>query len=337
MAAKSTRQGGSVVSSKQTMAVLVQDYAEKDILSSLKSVQVLHLADIQSLESVLNLFVLTSATRLAEVADVVRAANQKHHLRGLFIREDVDSKWLPQMFDRANLRVMRNTFVYANSDIPKRVINAWVMSAQDQLIANAIVIDDSLLVFSCEMEKFEVPFSSLPALQQIPLENRRNFIVADDGSYLYWETEDIHLDLEAFRWATDPEWKQKFEALKLIHNQVFGKAIAQIRKLHKLRQADILGLSDRQVRRIEQGEGSTKIDTLKLFAKAHGMEINDYLNAVAEAIKDIPEDFILSSDVDKKEPKLIDDDLRRFLNTEKQVEVIKNNINSECPSLEEWN
>lgn len=277
------------MSSKQTMTVLVQNHENNGIVSPSKLVKILDLSDVQSLESALNLFVLTSATGLPEVADIVRYANQKHHLRGLFIKEDIDPKWLPQMFDRANLRVMHNTFVYVNSDLPKRVINAWAMSAQDQLIADATVIGDRLFVLSCEMAKFEVPFSSLPALQQIPLEDRSNFIVADDGSYLYWQAEDVHLDLEAFRWATDPEWKQKFEALKLIHNQTFGKAIAQIRKLHKLRQADILGLSERQVRRIEQGEGSTKIDTLKLFAKAHGMEINNYLNVVAGTIRNIPE------------------------------------------------
>ena len=188
------------------------------------------------------------------------------------------------MFDRANLRVMRNTLVHTNVDLPKRVINAWAMGAQEQLIADAIVIDDRLLVFSCSMEKFEVPFLSLPALKRIPIDERSSFTIADDGSYLYWEGADIHLDLESFRCATDPEWKQKFEALKANHNQVFGKVIASLRKNHKLRQSDILGLSERQVRRREQGDGSTKIDTLRLLAKAHSMELDDYLDAVADAI-----------------------------------------------------
>ncbi|MCY7333484.1 MAG: helix-turn-helix domain-containing protein [Pseudanabaena sp. CAN_BIN31] len=52
---------------------------------------------------------------------------------------------------------------------------------------------------------------------------------------------------------------------------MFGKAIATLRKKYKLRQSDIIGLSERQVSRIEKGEGSTKADTLRLFAKAHGM------------------------------------------------------------------
>ncbi len=92
---------------------------------------------------------------------------------------------------------------------------------------------------------------------------------------------DIHLAFEAFRCTDDPVWKQKFDSLKSEHNQIFGKAIATLRKQHKLRQSDIIGLSDRQVRRIEQGDGSTKVDTLRLFAQAHGMELDAYLDAVA--------------------------------------------------------
>ena len=172
--------------------------------------------------------------------------------------------------------------------------NTTAMGAPEQLIAGATVIGDRLLVFSCSMEKFEVSFSSLPALKRIPIDERSNFEIADDGSYLYWESADIHLDLDAFRYVTDPKWKQKFDALKSTHNQVFGKAIATLRKKYKLRQSDIIGLSERQVNRIEKGEGSTKADTLRLFAKAHGMEFDAYLDAVANAIGHIPEEFTRS-------------------------------------------
>lgn len=176
---------------------------------------------------------------------------------------------------------MRNTLIHANSVVPKRIINAWNMGAQEQLIADATVICDRLLVLSCAMEKLEVPFDSLPALKRISINDRSNFTIDDDGSCLYWEDADIHLDLEAFRYATNPEWKQKFDSLKAEHNQIFGNAIATLRKQYKLRQSDIIGLSDRQVRQIEQGDGSTKVDTLRLFAQAHGMELDAYLDAVA--------------------------------------------------------
>ena len=135
------------------------------------------------------------------------------------------------------------------------------------------------------------PQSNLPSIAI----SKFTATIDDDGSCLYRESADIHLDLDSFRYATDPAWKQKFDSLKSEHNQVFGKAIATLRKQHKLRQSDIIGLSERQVRRIEQGEGSTKVDTLKLFAKAHGMELDAYLDAVASAIASVPEEFNLAS------------------------------------------
>ena len=170
-------------------------------------------------------------------------------------------------------------------------MNAWTMGTQEQLIADATVIGDRLLVLSCAMEKLEVPFDSLPALKRISINDRSNFTIDDDGSCLYWEDADTHLNLESFRYATDPEWKQKFDSLKLEHDQVFGKAIATLRKQYKLRQSDIIGLSERQVRRIEQGDGSTKVDTLSLFAKAHGIELDAYLDAVASAIANLMTEF----------------------------------------------
>ena len=45
-----------------------------------------------------------------------------------------------------------------------------------------------------------------------------------------------------------------------------------------------MGLSERQVSRIEKGE-VTDIETLDLFAQAHQMELNDYLKAIANLME----------------------------------------------------
>ena len=95
---------------------------------------------------------------------------------------------------------------HTNSVVPKRVMNAWTMGAKEQLIADATVIGDRLLVLSCSMEKLEVPFDSLPALKRISIDHRSKFTI-DDGSCLYWQAVNIHLNLEAFCCATDPSWK----------------------------------------------------------------------------------------------------------------------------------
>ena len=271
------------MSSPQTMTVLIRDQQSQKALSFSPSVQVVSQFN-SNLEAATNLFVLTSATNLSDVSELVKTANQKHHLRVLFIREDIDSSWLPQMFDRANLRTMRNTLIHTNAELPQRVINAWSWGAQDQLIAKATMVGDRLLVFSCAMEKLEIAFSALPCLKLIPIEEWGDFTISEEGSYLHWPKQDIHLDLDALRYALDSNIKHKFDAYKLTHDQLFGKAIATLRKQSKLKQSDIIGLSERQVSRIEKGEG-TKVETLDLFAQAHQMELNDYLEAVANLME----------------------------------------------------
>ncbi|MBD2178690.1 hypothetical protein H6F42_17360 [Pseudanabaena sp. FACHB-1998] len=64
--------------------------------------------------------------------------------------------------------------------------------AKDQLIAEARVIGDRLLVLSCSMEKLEVPFDSLPTLKGVATRERSNFTIDNDGSCLYWEDADTH-------------------------------------------------------------------------------------------------------------------------------------------------
>ena len=265
----------------QPLTVLLQDSGSYLSSSFSPAVQIFYEVD-ENLASSLNLFIITSATNLNRIAPFVRNINQNHHLKALLIRADVDAIWLPQIFDRSNLRTLRHTLIFNQSHetLPQRVINAWDWEAQDQLIANATQIGDRLLVVSCALEKIEVAFNDLPSLKVIPEEERGNFILAEEGSYLYWPQSDIHLDLEALRYVVDPAVKMRMDTEKLMHDQQFGKAIARLRKEHHLKQSDIKGLSERQVSRIEQG-GTTRVETLQLFAQAHHMNLNDYLNAVA--------------------------------------------------------
>lgn len=324
------------MSSTRTMTVLIQDQKSQGNLSFSPPVQIINNMD-SSLESVPNLFILTSATHLNNVSSLVRNTNQKHHLRVLFIREDINPSWLPQILERANLRTLRNTLSYQDSEsnIPQRVINAWSWGAQDQLIAKATVLGDRLLVLSCGMEKFEVAFADLPCLKNIPTAERGNFTISEEGSYLYWEKQDIHLDLDALRCVINPQIKAKFDAQRLTHDVLFGKAIAALRKQHKLKQSDIIGLSERQVSRIEKGEG-TKVATLQLFAQAHKMELNDYLAAVGNLVSGIPDDF-LSNDYDTDfsvNKPLLKDKLRQIMGNE-TIEVISSSSNSDCLGMEE--
>lgn len=83
--------------------------------------------------------------------------------------------------------------------IIKRIITAHKWRSSNEMISTAIVFKDSLIVFDCNLTLFWIPFNSLSALKKIKISDRTKFTIPKDGSYIYWEKYDIHLDLEAFK------------------------------------------------------------------------------------------------------------------------------------------
>lgn len=230
--------------------------------------------------TVKNLIVFCSTLRLPDVSDLVSRVNRRNQLRVLFVLDDADPKWLPQMLERANLRALRNLVVHSDLEVPWRILNAWAHDAQDKLIARAMVVDDRLFVTSCLPETIEIGFDDLASLRRIDAADRSTFEIAADGSYISWPPADIHLDLDAIRCALDPEYRDRQDAARLAHDERYGTAIAAFRSEQGLRQADIPGLSERQVRRIEKGERPTA-SALRILASAHKLDLNEYLLELA--------------------------------------------------------
>ena len=270
-----------------TMTVFLQDNRCVTAIPKSRHVKVIRKLDPSIADWAKNLFVFSSAVKLPLVAELVQEANSRHHLKALFVWQDVkDCHLLPQMIARANLKTLRNMVVHSEINIPRRIINAWLLGAQEQLIANATLIDGSkIFVISCDAETFEVPFESIPALNRIPIRERGLFKIAEDGSYLHWPKPDVHINLETIRHALNPELRKRYELERITHDERFGAAIAALRKKHGFKQTDIHGLSDRQVRRIESGERPS-VEALKVLAKAHGKDLNDYLNEISDAMYD---------------------------------------------------
>jgi hypothetical protein len=205
-------------------------------------------------------------------------------LRGLLLLQDVEQPFVGPLLDKAKLRSLRNVLVHGQEGLLERVmriLNAWESRAASKLIADAAVAAEQLLVRACDFKFYAVPFNSLKALSKIEPGNRARFKIASDGSYLHWPDHDIHLDLETFRYAIDPEWRAKKERARLLHNQRFGTAVAELRVESGLRQSDFEGVSEREIRRIEKGETLPHSSTLEILAKAHEMTLANYLAEIA--------------------------------------------------------
>ena len=230
-----------------------------------------------------DIFVLSSISGLTAVAKFVRVANQHHRLRTLFIRENDNAQFLPQMLYEAKMKMSRQILVHSNKDVPKRVLMAWSLGCPDQLIATAQVIDNALFVMSCNHALFRIDFEELPALKRVPIAQRALFFISSEGSYIAWPEAEVHLDLDAIRYVKDVAWRKKKDRERLIYDSRFGEAVAALRKKYNLRQTDIAGLSERQVRRIEKGE-RTRVRTLEILAQSHGLSLKAYLDSIANIL-----------------------------------------------------
>jgi hypothetical protein len=267
-------------STSQELILLAHDRAAEVAAPEKRRFRVLHRPNRNTAERGRNIFVLAPASELPDVAEFVSIANRRHQLRALLVRDDVQPSSIPQMFERAGLRMMRNTVVYSDPSVPRRVLSAWTQNAQEELIAKASVSKDRLFVLSCALQPYEVAFDSMPSLKRVPVPERGSFVVDEDGSYIHWPGPDIHLDLDAIRAAIDPQARARAEAARALHDSRYGAAIAKLRLRMGLKQSQIEGLSERQVRRIEKGEGTTH-EALRRLAAAHRMDLEGYLRELA--------------------------------------------------------
>lgn len=230
-----------------------------------------------------NFIVFTSATLLPKITSGIQESNLRHHLKVLLVREDIEAKLLSHILMNAKMRSLRILFVYNNPDEVRRMYDAWRYGNTDKLIARAWISEDMLFIVDCRLNIIRVSFNEIPALGKIRKNHRHDFRISREGSFINWPDEDIHLDIDAIRYYTDPMWRESRDRDKLIRNKKFGAAIASLRNKEGRRQSDISGLSSRQVRRIEHGHGATS-SALALLAQSHQMNLTSYLNTVAEEI-----------------------------------------------------
>jgi len=173
-------------------------------------------------------------------------------------------------------------FIAPNPEAVRRIVLARRAHAEKELIASAAVEDGKLVVWSCEPVRFEVPVSEIPALAGMSAGALGRFEVSQSGSHIHWPDDDVDLNLDTIREHADPEVRREHQARARQEAARYAGAIRQLREERGLKQSDIAGLTDRQVRRLEQGDTVPQIDTLKRLANAHGMAIDDYLHELAK-------------------------------------------------------
>jgi hypothetical protein len=163
----------------------------------------------------------------------------------------------------------------------RRLIQARVQGAEDQLIASASVDAGELFVWSCEPKLYRCAVNKLTSLAALSEAQQKDVQVSATGTRLHWDAGDIDLTLDAIRDLIDPEYHKAQKASWRKEAVRYGKAVARLRRDFKLKQSDIKGLSERQVRRLEEGDSVPQLATLEKLAKAHEMDLSEYLERLA--------------------------------------------------------
>lgn len=229
-----------------------------------------------------NIVTIVSASALETLSDFIREANRLHHLQALLIHADLNELWIPQLLELARVKTLRNTLMCRDWALALRVIRAWHAQAAHQLIADALVLEDRILVMSCALQRLEVPLARIPELAQSRAEARREMVVDQDGSYLLWPTLDLHLSLESLQMIArgGPNVDQLLARLRT--NARLGQAIRSLRRDLPTSSSQVPGLSTRQLARIEAGLCSPRAATLEALARAHELSLKHYLDALAD-------------------------------------------------------
>lgn len=198
------------------------------------------------------------------VADRVAWLNVRNEERVFFVAEDGDQEIA----------------------LAQRLLIALDHAGQENRIVDAWWEGTTLLVVSPTREgfrKLRVPLAKLPVLQGLPADQRREFEIDEEGTFLYWPGGDIHLGWEQFEYAMDKAAGLKAKQQTQAFNTAYGAAIRNLRREKDLRQSDIKGLSPRQVGRIESGRRAT-LSALQELAAAHGMTVNEYMDELAKRL-----------------------------------------------------
>jgi hypothetical protein len=151
-------------------------------------------------------------------------------------------------------------------------------------IVDAYPAGDALLVRGPKQRMLDVPFSSIPALKGQSRSVLHNFTLDPDGSFIYWPDLDVHLGWNQFLQAVDPAALHKARQRDANFNRRYGAAIRKVREAASIPQAKVEGLTDRQVRRIEQGICRATTGALVALAKAHRLDVKAYMDKLAKAM-----------------------------------------------------
>lgn len=230
-------------------------------------------------------------SRLSEIP--LRVPSKAHAggaARHLVFANDVPVEAIPTRLmgldirDPHRLHVAREESPDAVERLVYRVAVGLIRRDGHAQIADAWLEDGRMVVLSSTFERMNVPLEKLSRLLGDDHRQIEAFEIDDDGSFIYWPHADVHLGWEHLLRLVDPAAALAARRKQADFNQRYGAAIRAVREETGLIQTGVPGITARHLRRVENGETPATRSTLTALAHAHGLSLEDYLNAVAERL-----------------------------------------------------
>lgn len=166
----------------------------------------------------------------------------------------------------------------------QRLASALASKDNNDRILDARIETGVLRVVSPEFKRLDIPVSQIPALVGADPVSLAEFEIDEDGSFIYWPKLDAHLGWEQLFQIVNPDAARKAHQKKQHFNTRYGKAVRKVREMAVLKPADIEGLSEKQLGRVEKGECRLTSNAIKLLSNAHKLTPSEYLERLAKAL-----------------------------------------------------
>ncbi|MDQ3604863.1 MAG: DUF2442 domain-containing protein [Gemmatimonadota bacterium] len=165
----------------------------------------------------------------------------------------------------------------------RRLLIAQLRPDPAEGIVDAYIVGEVLNLRLGDRSSRTFPIRRIPSLERLPAEEWPRFEIDEDGSFLHWTEHDLHLGVSQLLQAVDPAYLADIETTRYSKDYT-GAAVAEMRESCSLRQSDIPGLSERQVRRIERGISRLTSDAAAKFATVFGKSLREFLDEMARRV-----------------------------------------------------
>jgi len=228
-------------------------------------------------------------SRLADIAvEAGKKSREAGHPKHLVFSEGMPIEAVASRLPRLDVRDVSRVHVARErnpgsiGEVIYRLFSAIAQPKETDSIVDAWTERDELALLSPSFQRLSVPVGKVAKFIGKSKKDIKAFEIDEDGRFLFWPHADVHLGWEQMKQIVDPAAAVAAKEKSEDFNRRYGSAIRGLREEKELKQAEIDGLTERHLRRIEQGKQSVTSSALRALAKAHDMPVDKYLKELAE-------------------------------------------------------